>query len=197
MDDLIRRLKDRLRFSPAVEMDAYTCRTNDKGEMLPPYPPRPPVSMAVVEDVERTLGFRLPTLVRRLYTEVADGRYGPSWGVIRLRSPAGTDPMRWWEQPMSVEAWTLHERLARQECPPSAFCPDFPERAIRFCEEGCNISMWLDCTTEAARVFVDDPNSYGDDYAHETVAESLDQWLTAWLEAPWPTTLYPTQEVGS
>jgi hypothetical protein len=50
--------------------------------------------MSLVEDVERTLGFRLPSLMRRLYTEVGNGHFGPMWGLLRLRHLAP-----------SLEAW--------------------------------------------------------------------------------------------
>lgn len=195
MDDLIRRLQDRLRYTPAVEMDAHTVRTNERGDVVPPYPPRPPITVDIVDDVERTLGFTLPTLVRRLYTEVADGRYGPSYGILRLRSPEGTDVRRWWEQPMSVEAWEALYRHEREEPEiPPHHKPNHPPKSIRFCEEGCNISFWLDCSTEAARVFIDDPNLYGDGYTHETAAETLERWLSDWLDQPWPSERYPTPE---
>ena len=196
MDELIRRLQNRLRHTPAVEMDAWIVRSNDAGELIPPPPPRPPLPMAIVEDVQRNLGFPLPILVQRLYTEVADGRYGPSYGIIRLRSPEGTDPTRWWEQPMSVEAWTeLYRREAEEDGPRHG--PAYPPKSIRFCEEGCNISYWLDCSTESARVFIDDPNEYGEGYEHKTAAETLKQWLAEWLDQPWPTELYALQDPTS
>lgn len=188
MDELIRRLQQRLRHTPAVEMEAHFVRSNAAGEVIPPPPPGPSIPMAIVQDVERNLGFPLPALVRRLYTEVADGRYGPSYGILRLRSPEGTDITRWWEQPMSVEAWTqLHRRETEEDV-----VRHRPSKSIRFCEEGCNISYWLDCTTESARVFIDDPNRFGNDYLFETAAETLEQWLTDWLDKPWPTELYST-----
>ena len=99
-------------------MDAWIVRSNDAGEIIPPPLPRPPLPKAIVEDIQRNLGFPLPILVQRLYTEVADGGYGPSYGIIRLRSPEGTDPTRWWEQPMSVEAWSeLYRRETEEDGP--------------------------------------------------------------------------------
>jgi hypothetical protein len=189
MDELIRRLQDRLRYCPAVEMDAHHGRSNDEGQQLPPDPPRPPVTMEVLEEVERTLGFPLPGLARRLYTEVADGGYGPAWGVIPLRSPEGIAlrDLEDWE--MSVEAWA---RTYREDPPPEGY-PIPPHPSIYFCDAGCGIEYCLDCSTEATRVFIDDPNEYGDGYAYKTAAATLEQWLTEWLDKPWPTELYPTQ----
>ena len=116
VDELIRRLQERVRRSPAIEADAKCVRSNDAGEILPHPPPRLPAPVALLEDVEGTLGFRLPTLVRRLYTEVADGEYGPSCGILRLRSPEGTDIWNPWDEAMSVEAWAqVYRELPERE----------------------------------------------------------------------------------
>ena len=73
MDALIARLNDRIRFAPAVELDAHSVRTNEAGEILPTRPPNRKLALADVEYVERQLGFELPAIVRRLSMEVADG----------------------------------------------------------------------------------------------------------------------------
>jgi hypothetical protein len=44
----------------------------------PREPPFPPATAAEVDKAERRLGYALPTILRRLYTEVADGGFGHS-----------------------------------------------------------------------------------------------------------------------
>ncbi|HEY9370870.1 SMI1/KNR4 family protein [Streptomyces sp.] len=44
----------------------------------------PPVTPAELADAERRLGRRLPDLLRRVYTEVADGGFGPDSGLASL-----------------------------------------------------------------------------------------------------------------
>jgi hypothetical protein len=57
-------------------------RPNDHpGEWLPV---QPSVSPEGVAAVEAQLGFRLPGLLRRLYTEVGNGGFGPGFGLIPL-----------------------------------------------------------------------------------------------------------------
>ena len=193
MDELIQRLQKRIRRSPAVEYDALCGRhSSDTGEDLPPRAPNPPVLQEALEEFEREFGFRLPTLVRRLYTEVADGGYGPSWGIHRLWSPPGTDFERWWDEPMSVEAWYRLYRQEREKDEPPGYWQYWPEPSIRFCEVGCNTLICVDCTTDEGRVFMDDPNLGRD--ARECllpVADSVAQWLSDWLQKPWPETGYP------
>ncbi|RST03108.1 SMI1/KNR4 family protein [Streptomyces sp. WAC07149] len=47
-------------------------------------PPFPPLTPTEVERAERRLGYRLPELLRRLYTEVGDGGFGPEGGLASL-----------------------------------------------------------------------------------------------------------------
>ena len=190
MDELMRRLQERIRRSPAVEGDAWCVHTNEAGEVLPPRRPDPPLPLQAVEEFEREFGFRLPTLVRRLYTEVADGGYGPAWGIHRLWSPPGTDFTRWWEQPMSVEAWYRFYQWERQHDEASGYWQHWPEPSIRFCEVGCNISICIDCSTDAGRVFKDDPNLGDAPDCLIPAADSVEEWLSEWLEEPWPEQRY-------
>jgi hypothetical protein len=191
MDDLIRRLQERIQFCPAVELDALSGRANEKLEPIPPYPARPPVSMELVENVERTLGFRLPNLMRRLYTEVGNGHFGPMWGLLRLRQAEGEDLWQPWVSEMSVEGWFIVNRDVEEvHGPRPYYWPDFPERSLRIVDGDQFTSYWLDCSTESGRIFIDDADKYGDGYTFETLAPSLEAWLNDWLEQPWPTLRY-------
>nr|BFD96238.1 hypothetical protein KitaXyl93_75980 [Kitasatospora sp. Xyl93] len=49
-----------------------------------PDQPFSPVTKAEVEQVERELGYELPLLLRRVYTEVGDGGFGPEGGLASL-----------------------------------------------------------------------------------------------------------------
>ncbi len=39
----------------------------------------PPLTISEIQDVERRLGFLLPPFLRRLYSEVANGGFGPGY----------------------------------------------------------------------------------------------------------------------
>lgn len=49
---------------------------------MDPLPPLAPASAEAVADAERRLGHRLPPLLRRLYREVANGGFGPGYGIL-------------------------------------------------------------------------------------------------------------------
>lgn len=55
-------------------------RTVAKARALPP-----PASPEAVAEAERVIGFPAPPLLRRLYTEVANGGFGPEGGILGVR----------------------------------------------------------------------------------------------------------------
>ncbi len=184
VDELIARLVDRLRYSPAVEMDANYVHTNDKGEVLPSRRANPPLELNDVDYVETQLGFQLPEIVRRISLEVADGGFGPNWGISRLKHPAKHPFGPPHEVEMSVESWhRLHHDP--KEC--GDWLADFPDRFIRYCDVGCNITLCVDCMSPAGLLFMDDPMAK----VVKPMNETVEQWLTRWLdEVPWPETMY-------
>lgn len=180
MDQLLSKLRDRLTYSPAVEMDAKCGRSDESGVLLPPRPPNAPISQEDLDVVEKSLGFALPEIIRRISTEVADGGFGPDWGINRLKHPSQLPFGPHWMVEMSVESW---HRLYHEEA--DTMLARFPERFVRYCEAGCNISICVDCTT--ARMFVDDPNS---ETPIEYQDHTIEEWLANWLAKPWPTDSY-------
>ena len=73
MDELIARIKARIA-DPRRAVDAAT--------WVSPTPTiAPPVSGAQLDAAEAVLGFAIPTLLRRLYTEVGNGGFGPKYGL--------------------------------------------------------------------------------------------------------------------
>ncbi len=199
MDELIVRLKDRLRFAPAIESHKNCRFSNEAGDMLPPFPPHPIIDLADVEFVERHLGFTLPTSVRRLSLEVADGGFGPSWGIYRLKQPPGRAYGFPYEDAMSVESWhwldhNVEEYESRQRM--EEVLSRLPARFIRYCEVGCNITICVDCTSEVGQMFVADPNA-GDRYEELTpLHQTVEEWLWSWVnDEPWPEIEYASFDI--
>src|SRR2546430_2344775 len=116
---LIRQLQERIRSEPTVDM-----------AVCPPIRPRPRVSEQALADAEVRLGFPLPLLVRDLYSQVADGGYGPGYGVTQL---AG--------HPYAI----VESRKRMDE--ESAGSPGgewWPERLVEFVHWGCNYFSGID-----------------------------------------------------
>ena len=126
-----------------------------------------------MEAAEELLGFSLPPLLRALYTEVADGGYGPGYGLSRLnggpgRSIVASDRELWrvWDGGEPRERW--------------------PEPFVRLCEWGCNFYSGLDCSRPECPVVRFNPDGCVESGCLAdclvTESDSLAEWLTAWLE---------------
>jgi hypothetical protein len=129
------------------------------------------LTLEEVETVEFDLGFSLPPLIRSLYLEVADGGYGPGWGIL---------PMNLDEQPSIV----AHDHWFRRSWISGRPPKGWPEPFIRFCEWGCNIYSGIDCSQVTSPVLRFDPHRRRRSDVDCLVAESgsLAEWLTAWLD---------------
>ncbi len=159
-DSLVRRLVERIHREPTVDY-----------QQEPPIRPRPPVSAAAIAEAEARLGFALPPLLRELYTRVGDGSYGPGRGLARL-----------------IEGdWSLVAR-AERTCVAVSADGDlaWPSRLVEVASWGCHYTSCVDCSAPPYPVwFYDHDHNCGDatpaDYLYPE-ADSLEGWLSAWLE---------------
>jgi hypothetical protein len=73
MDEFIARIKERV---------ADPLRAVDAATWVCPMPTvAPPATAAEVDAAAAALGFAIPPLLRRLYTEVGNGGFGPDYGL--------------------------------------------------------------------------------------------------------------------
>ena len=157
-DSLIHRLQERIRSEPTVDhISRHTPR------------PRPPVSEWEIADAERRLGFSLPPLVRSLYTQVADGGYGPGNGLIQLAGdPTSLVESRLWMNEEIVPQWR------------------WPEGFVEIVSWGCHYFSGIDCLHPSCPVFFYNHDlAIGDGTLADCLfreAESLEEWLSAWLD---------------
>lgn len=126
----------------------------------------PPLSHKAIEATEALLGFNLPMLLRRIYAEVADGGFGPAYGLFPIAShcPEGG------QHETLVEVLDM---LAEGRHP--AF-GTWPSQLVPLCDWGCANWSCLDCQTENGPVVT----LAGEDGLFDT-GRDLASWLTAWL----------------
>jgi hypothetical protein len=152
---LITRLLECIAKAPATDMQCE-----------PPIVPRPVLNEETVVMLELDLGFRLPSLARELYLQVANGGFGPGWGILSLEDVVEFDRScrSNWDDGYPPNGW--------------------PDRLVRFCEWGCNIWSGIDGSTEQCGVVRFDPDRYQDQITDCLVPEcdSLSDWLTSWLD---------------
>jgi hypothetical protein len=142
-------------------------------------PVLPPVAPDVVAAAEGQLGFRLPDLLRRLYTEVGNGGFGPVFGLVPLSAASlGDDP------PPGAEFDLVsgyHDVVRRYAGDPQGPWPAGLVPAFYF---GCTVFEFVDCRDPAGPVVGFDSGS--EDLAvvrdgSRVVAESLERRLESWL----------------
>jgi len=127
----------------------------------------PPATADELADAEQRLGFALPPLLRRMYTEVANGAWGPAYGANGLIGGARAD------LESGAVAWyrLMHDSGPDPEEPA---WPGWPEGLLAVCHWGCAIWSCVDCRSQAGRVIRFDPNDY-----HGAEGAS---WRGAWAE---------------
>ncbi|MEU6347303.1 SMI1/KNR4 family protein [Streptomyces sp. NPDC046977] len=134
-----------------------------------------PVSVADVEAAERRIGRRLPVLLRRVYTEVADGGFGPDSGLASL-----TDGNK---APGHLTDWPsasgIHERNRTRGVPASW---------LHLAYGGCTMEWHLSLSAVGNPVLLYDSDGWvphwGED-AHDGLRHataSLRRWLSTWAD---------------
>jgi hypothetical protein len=163
-EKLIARVKERA-LNPLRRAEVRPLETSSE-----PLVPATPEQLATVES---TMGVKFPTLLRRLYLEVANGGFGPGTGIIELESVANlhadlldstTDNPAWFWPPIMV--------------------PIADQAGVYTC---------VDCSTEAARVVEfdsreldgqDSDGGWSDAFSERS--GTLQAWLEEWLDGQHP-----------
>jgi len=130
-----------------------------------------PISLEVIRETERQLGFELPLLLRRLYLEAGDGGFGPGYGFYGLLE--GTD-----EFPDDSVAGLYRSFRSPDPEDPSW---SWPEKLLPLVDWGCAIRSCVDCIDPSLPVIRFDPNSDASAMLRPE-GYSLEDWLAAWLE---------------
>lgn len=146
--ELLDRLREQVRVEPRAPIGEY-----DKPTW------HPPMAASTLDLVERTLGFRLPSLLRRIYLDVADGGFGPAYGLY------------------PIEAAMDDGETLVEVCQTFRKDPEWPSRLLPICDWGCANWSCLDCRTDDGPIVT----LSGEEPLTET-GRNLRSWLTAWLD---------------
>ena len=122
---------------------------------------RSPATAGQIASAESRLGFALHPLLVRLYSEVADGGFGPDgWRLFPIDELQGGHR----PEPGETRFW--------------------PERVVAVMGVGCGMVSAVDCSDASGQVLLMDPNSFhsNEPEAWSLDARSLAEWLEAWLD---------------
>jgi hypothetical protein len=170
VDDLIRLLRERIQ-EPST-------RTDSGDPTVAHYPP---VAETTMTDTEAELGFHLPVVLRRVYTEVANGGFGPGLGLLSADVE---------DEPCLV---TVYRESCAGEYPPQ-LSPSgrWPARLLPICDWGDAIWTCVDWSTSDGTIVIHD------DVDGPTRTEfNVYTWLTSWAnDADIWDTMYEDREVS-
>jgi hypothetical protein len=129
----------------------------------------PPVTPEQVEKAEVILGFKLPRLLTRLYVEVANGGFGPGYGLFGLEGGFTDEDQRL----TLVELYRSWADPPQGPLPP----PPWPKKLVPICDWGDCMMSCIDCApSEGRMVFSVDPvTNISEDF-------TFDQWLEDWVK---------------
>lgn len=165
MPDLIAELSDRSR---AGTLHADEGQYATRG-------PFAPLADADIRVAEASLGLALPPTLRRLFAEVANGGFGPAYGIMGLTGGMPDD--------LGRDAVTLWRRF--REPDPHDPMWSWPEQLLPVCHLGCAMYLCVDCSDPAGPVVWFEPNVHGNtgdpwDDSFNVLAASTEGWLSAW-----------------
>lgn len=161
--DRIHRLRDRLAADPL-----------SRDVMGNAFRALPPTSPAAVVRAEAALGFALPSTLRAIYLDVANGGFGPGYGIMGVEGGFTDD-----RKMTVVDRYRAF--LAPDACDPGwQWKPSW----LPFCHWGCGIYSIVDAGERNAVSFID-PGSKDIGAPMSSVVlphkDTLDEWLDDWM----------------
>ncbi|WP_160146039.1 SMI1/KNR4 family protein [Dictyobacter aurantiacus] len=132
-----------------------------------------PITEERLQIVEQNLGFSLPPLLHAIYSRLANGGFGPGYGLSSLTNTSLSSK----RQARFVD-FSVFERQTPEA--KHIMIPGYvwPNNFFCLCHWGCAIYSYLDIQT--GRVFRE--AYYGDNqYGFECEALSLEAWFELWL----------------
>ena len=135
----------------------------------------PSVTIKEIEIAESMLGFELPPLFRKLLTEIGNGGFGPTYGLLGIMNGAEDNGSN------IIDLYKVFRKS-------NYFTPvsQWPERLLPICHFGCGMYACLDCTYPDAPVIWYEPNprEKGDPLNPFLIpiAKSFEEWLWFWFK---------------
>ncbi len=167
--------------------------------------PRRPIGPAAARDlrvVERRLKFRLPELLRAVYTRVGNGGFGPAYGIVGTTGGFRLDGCL-------LESCYQKMLLLQEENP----IWRWPRRLLPVANYGCGMWSCVDCEYKTLPMFLWDPNNLDEELSgldaqlnwggsFWTQRLLLRTWLDGWLhgrpepEPKWPSNTWMRRRLG-
>ena len=135
-----------------------------------------PLSKVELNSAEGKLGFKLTPTLRRIFTEVANGGFGPQYGLLGLRGGMRNED--------GCDA--VDQYLAYQEPDPEDIHWEWPNELLPLGHLGCGMYLCVDCSHNEGPITLFEPNPHEAGEAWNDsffpFADSTEIWLLGWLD---------------
>jgi hypothetical protein len=135
----------------------------------------PPASKKAIVDTEKRLGFALPTILRSIYLHVANGGFGPGYGLMGVEGGFTDD--------LGHTVADLFESYRKPDPEDPAW--QWPEHFLPICHWGCVVYSAIDCSHEPSPVYFVDIGVKDIGAPMDTIISlhkpSFEIWLSDWL----------------
>lgn len=144
-----------------------------------------PATEQQLAQTEQSLGLSLPPFLRSLYTQVANGGFGPGYGLMGAIggfSEAGDivdNSLFYSKRAMLIDLDDYEESILAGETLELSETV-WPYALLLFCDWGWGAASCVDC--RSGRVFLTRPGKQNLHYRLELQAQSLEDWWEMWLQ---------------
>jgi hypothetical protein len=161
-----------------------------------------PATAKALQDAEAAIGFKLPDLLRGIYTTVANGGFGPEYGIVGTKAGAKLDGC-------TLETCCQNMVKLAKENPVWRW----PRRLLPLANYGCGMWSCVDCEYQKLPMILWDPNNldaelagadarlnWGNSFWDQGL--SFRSWLEGWLaekhqsEPTWPSDSWMRKRLG-
>ncbi len=153
----IRKLANDPRRRTAISQKLIDLSVQPLGKPLPQ-----PATRTAVQDAETRMGFPLPTLLEKLWTEVGNGGFGPGDGLFCVDNEPAS------ELSMSIPNVYL------QSIADDSYA--WPKKLVMICEWGCGYFSAIDCSTAEGEVI-----NLLDDLKRKPIGCTFAHWMEDWV----------------
>lgn len=164
--------------------------------------PIPPVAAKTLQVAERSVGFKLPGLLRAVYLKVGNGGFGPEYGIVGTKGGAKLD---------GCTLETCYQNMLKLEKENSVW--SWPIHLLPLANYGCGMWSCVDCEYQKLPMILWDPNNldsdldgadarlnWGNSFWDQGL--SFRMWLEGWLaekqqpEPKWPSDSWMRKRLG-
>lgn len=135
-----------------------------------------PVSEREIHRAEEKIGFKLPLLLRRVYTEVGNGGFGPSNGLLPLFS---LEPDARENEEGMINSYLSFLKITKEMDEVSDWDEErlrWPKKLLPFCYWGCAMKSCVDCSDPQFPVKLFNPLRFS------LESPTLESWFERWLK---------------